>query len=208
MATGGEHHSNQQHLHWQQQQQVYMFIKCIFIFVVIKRCITCLNIWVLCVLSGRWIWTVRTCSDSPGYVPLWETCAHHADLTRAPLKTTWKSSSLWTTLGTHHHGMRWAHTNTKKDTLYKHNNDSNSFVRCVFVLLFSLLIEPCNVRSQMRVCAVDGEILVMQARLFLKDKCRPVTFSSLARCLLVATDTTPTLEPSCPVRKVGVICYS
>lgn len=68
------------------------------------------HIWIfvliiMCVLSGRWTWTVRTCSDSPGCVPLLGTCAHRADLTRAPLRMTWKSLSSWTTLQRHHHEM-------------------------------------------------------------------------------------------------------
>lgn len=76
----------------------------------------------------------------------------------------------------------------------------NSFV----FVLHSRHIGLCNALSQMRACAVAGEMLVMQAHRFLKDRSRPATCSLHARCLHDAT--TPTTEPSCLVRKVSVIC--
>lgn len=62
----------------------------------------------------------------------------------------------------------------------------------------------CSALSQMRACVVAGETLVMQAHPFLMDRSRPAISSSHARCLHDAT--TPITEPSCLVRKVGVIC--
>lgn len=87
-----------------------------------------------------------------------------------------------------------------------HRETDTIFLKRVCMSPHSLHIGLCSALSQMRVCAAAGEIQVMQAHHFLKDRSSPATCSSPARCLRDATATTSTTVPSCQVRKVRVLC--